>query len=108
MSLSPPSAQAAIGRIWLDRNLGAKQRQEVDSGTNSAVYGDIYQWGRRTDGHDSRGVAEPFTDIVTVRPPVVRLLPLASLACIVIVEDDWRSNSNDVCERFCNTIISER
>jgi hypothetical protein len=31
-------------------------------------------------------VAEPVADIVTVRPPVVRLLPLASLACIVIVE----------------------
>jgi hypothetical protein len=31
-------------------------------------------------------VAEPFSDIVTVRPPVVRLLPLASLACIVMVE----------------------
>ena len=31
-------------------------------------------------------VAEPDSVIVTVRPPVLRLLPLASFACRVIVE----------------------
>lgn len=37
------------GRIWLDRNLGASQ---VCTDTNDTkCYGDYYQWGRGTDGH---------------------------------------------------------
>jgi hypothetical protein len=38
----------------LTPHLGATQTQ-VTSSTNSAAYGDIYQWGRRKDGHESRG-----------------------------------------------------
>ncbi|SMN17472.1 hypothetical protein CRYPA_1942 [uncultured Candidatus Thioglobus sp.] len=40
------------GRVWLDRNLGATQ--VATSSTDSAAYGDLYQWGRATDGHQSR------------------------------------------------------
>ncbi|VVH51101.1 hypothetical protein BPUTSESOX_1716, partial [uncultured Gammaproteobacteria bacterium] len=39
------------GRVWLDRNLGATK--VADSGTDSAAYGDYYQWGRAKDGHSS-------------------------------------------------------
>jgi len=37
------------GRIWLDRNLGAAQ--VCTSFNDTACYGDYYQWGRNTDGH---------------------------------------------------------
>jgi hypothetical protein len=40
------------GRVWLDRNLGA--RQVCTSSTDAACYGDLYQWGRAKDGHESR------------------------------------------------------
>lgn len=40
------------GRIWMDRNLGASQ--VASSGTDAAAYGDLYQWGRGADGHQSR------------------------------------------------------
>jgi uncharacterized protein (TIGR02145 family) len=40
------------GQIWMDRNLGASR---VATGINdSEAYGDLYQWGRGTDGHEKR------------------------------------------------------
>ncbi|VVH60042.1 hypothetical protein BSPCLSOX_2234, partial [uncultured Gammaproteobacteria bacterium] len=40
------------GRTWLDRNLGATRT--AISSTDAAAYGDLYQWGRKQDGHESR------------------------------------------------------
>jgi uncharacterized protein (TIGR02145 family) len=40
------------GKIWMDRNLGATQAAVNSNDTNS--YGDLYQWGRRSDGHQCR------------------------------------------------------
>ncbi len=42
----------ATGKIWMDRNLGASQA--ATSSTDSNAYGDLYQWGRRSDGHQCR------------------------------------------------------
>jgi uncharacterized protein (TIGR02145 family) len=42
----------ATGRIWMDRNLGASQVATNSIDVNS--YGDLYQWGRRADGHQCR------------------------------------------------------
>jgi uncharacterized protein (TIGR02145 family) len=40
------------GKIWMDRNLGATQ--VATSSTDANSYGDLYQWGRRADGHQCR------------------------------------------------------
>jgi uncharacterized protein (TIGR02145 family) len=40
------------GKVWMDRNLGASQ--VATSSTDSNAYGDLYQWGRATDGHEKR------------------------------------------------------
>ena len=40
------------GEIWMDRNLGASQ--VATSSTDTAAYGNLYQWGRGTDGHEIR------------------------------------------------------
>lgn len=37
------------GATWMDRNLGATQA--ATSNTDAAAFGDLYQWGRATDGH---------------------------------------------------------
>ena len=42
----------ASGRIWMDRNLGAS-RVAVSSG-DALSFGDLYQWGRLSDGHQCR------------------------------------------------------
>ncbi len=54
------------GRVWLDRNLGATQ--VATSGTDSAAYGDLYQWGRATDGHESRTSGTTTTMATTITP----------------------------------------
>jgi hypothetical protein len=44
-----PTATSATGKIWMDRNLGATQ---VATGyTDASSFGDLYQWGRSSDGH---------------------------------------------------------
>jgi hypothetical protein len=43
------------GGVWMDRNLGATQ--VAASSTDTASYGDFYQWGRAKDGHESRNSA---------------------------------------------------
>ena len=40
------------GKIWMDRNLGASQ--VATSSTDADSYGDLYQWGRGSDGHQCR------------------------------------------------------
>jgi uncharacterized protein (TIGR02145 family) len=40
------------GKTWMDRNLGASQVASSSTDVNS--YGDLYQWGRRGDGHQCR------------------------------------------------------
>lgn len=45
----------ATGRIWMDRNLGATRA--ATSSTDIDSYGDYYQWGRRSDGHQCRNSA---------------------------------------------------
>lgn len=40
------------GKTWMDRNLGATQ--VATSATDAAAYGDLYQWGRGSDGHQCR------------------------------------------------------
>jgi len=44
--------KSKTGRIWMDRNLGAKQA--ATSSTNAASFGYLYQWGRASDGHQLR------------------------------------------------------
>jgi uncharacterized protein (TIGR02145 family) len=44
--------ESIIGKCWLDRNLGASQ--VATSSTDAQAYGDLYQWGRATDGHEKR------------------------------------------------------
>ena len=47
------------GKTWMDRNLGASQ--VAASSTDANSYGDLYQWGRRSDGHQCRTSATTST-----------------------------------------------
>lgn len=40
------------GKIWMDRNLGASR--VAQSSDDELAYGDLYQWGRFSDGHQCR------------------------------------------------------
>ena len=47
-----PTTVISAGQVWMDRNLGASR--VATSLTDSKAYGDLYQWGRLTDGHEKR------------------------------------------------------
>ena len=51
----------ATGKTWMDRNLGASR--VAQSSTDAEAYGDLYQWGRGTDGHEKRS---PFSTTSTL------------------------------------------
>ena len=52
------------GKKWLDRNLGA---QEVCTNLlDEACYGDYYQWGRDTDGHEKVTSATTTVEATTI------------------------------------------
>jgi len=44
----------AGGRAWLDRNLGATTVAASWDDTTTTARGDLYQWGRKADGHEKR------------------------------------------------------
>ncbi|WP_439338024.1 FISUMP domain-containing protein [Thalassobellus citreus] len=48
---SPSGVLSSTGQIWMDRNLGA---QQIATAYNDHLsYGDLYQWGRGSDGHQT-------------------------------------------------------
>jgi uncharacterized protein (TIGR02145 family) len=75
------------GKTWMDRNLGASQ--VATSSTDADAYGDLYQWGRRADGHQCRNSSTRSTLSSTDEP---------GHGYFIINEsspDDWRSPQND-------------
>ena len=56
---SAPTVTSTTGQVWMDRNLGASR--VAISLTDTAAYGDLYQWGRLEDGHESRTSQEITT-----------------------------------------------
>ena len=56
-----PVLNPVTGRIWMDRNLGATR--VATSSTDSQAFGDLYQWGRRPDGHQCRN--SPTTTVIS-------------------------------------------
>lgn len=47
----PTIYNSTTGETWMDRNLGASQ--VATASDDAAAYGDYYQWGRLTDGHQN-------------------------------------------------------
>ena len=74
------------GRIWMDRNLGASQ--VATSSTDQNAYGDLYQWGRRADGHQCRTSPTTAT-LSSIDQPAHGNFILAPNAPY-----DWRSPQN--------------
>jgi len=74
------------GKTWMDRNLGASQ--VATSSTDTAAYGDLYQWGRGADGHQCRNSATTTTLSSADQPGN------ASYITSTLLPNDWRSPQN--------------
>jgi len=74
------------GKTWMDRNLGASQ--VATSISDILAFGDLYQWGRRADGHQCR--TSPITaTLSSVDQPAHSDFIIAPNAPY-----DWRSIQN--------------
>jgi uncharacterized protein (TIGR02145 family) len=82
-----PVVNAFTGKTWMDRNLGASQ--VATSSINVKSYGDLYQWGRRADGHQCR-ISPTTSTLSSVDQPAHGDFILAPSAPY-----DWRSPQND-------------
>lgn len=83
----PDGAVLSAGRqVWMDRNLGAIR--VATSSTDAAAYGDLYQWGRLTDGHEKRDSAEVETRSDKDVPGHSKFITLNETPF------DWRSPDN--------------
>ncbi len=77
----------ATGKIWMDRNLGASR--VALSSTDVAAYGDLYQWGRGTDGHEIR---------TSGTTPALSFSDIPGHGDFILAPDspyDWRSPQED-------------
>jgi hypothetical protein len=83
--------RALNNKVWMDRNLGASQ--VATSSTDALSYGDLYQWGRCSDGHEKRTSSTTSTSSNTDIPGHGDfILPVGS--------DDWRDpGSNSLWQR---------
>ena len=77
----------ATGKTWMDRNLGASQA--ATSSTDALAYGDLYQWGRFSDGHQCRVSEITSTNSATDTPGHDDFI-LESVSPF-----DWRVPQND-------------
>jgi len=75
------------GETWMDRNLGATQ--VATSSTDADAYGDLYQWGRAADGHQSRTSDTASTLSNTDTPGHGDFIISGSIPY------DWRNPQND-------------
>jgi uncharacterized protein (TIGR02145 family) len=57
---------SVTGRTWMDRNLGASRA--ATSPTDAEAFGDLYQWGRATDGHQKRNSPKKSSTSNTASP----------------------------------------
>jgi hypothetical protein len=80
----PTVTNPTTGKIWMDRNLGASQVASSSADANS--YGDMYQWGRLTDGHQLRTSGTTASTSAGNSP---------WHSNFIISAGDWRSPSND-------------
>lgn len=78
------------GQIWMDRNLGAEQ--VATSNSDALAFGDLYQWGRRADGHQCRNSGTTTTVSINNDVPLHDDFILVSTSSST---DDWRSPRNN-------------
>lgn len=85
-AVSFATVTSANGKVWMDRNLGAAR--VATSITDTSAYGDLYQWGRGSDQHQSRKSITIVTQSSTDVPGNANfILPNTPLT-------DWRSPAN--------------
>jgi uncharacterized protein (TIGR02145 family) len=78
----------SAGQTWMDRNLGASR--VATAMDDEQAYGDLYQWGRGTDGHEKRDNIGTTSDLSSFDTPGHEDFIMVSSS-----PHDWRVGQND-------------
>ena len=81
-----PIVKGTAGKIWMAYNLGATKAPS--SPDDTAQYGDLYQWGRATDGHEKRTSLTTTTRSSTDTPVDGKFIITTAAPY------NWRSSTN--------------
>lgn len=84
------------GKIWMDKNLGAAQ--VATSSTDADSYGDLYQWGRASDGHQTMVWTSSTTSDGAEQANETTTLSSTDTpghGDFITGSSDWRSTPND-------------
>jgi uncharacterized protein (TIGR02145 family) len=95
-TLNVTTVTSNTGRIWMDRNLGASQVMTTLFG-DYLSYGDFYQWGRLTDGHQ-------LLTSINSAPYTYSLVDIPNNELFLITSDNWRKPKNDNLWQGVNSI----
>jgi len=87
--LSSTDVYSTTGKTWMDRNLGATQ--VATSSTDADSYGDLYQWGRNTDGHQIRTSITASSQVVSGAEGTSFIIGFSDW---LTVQDDTRWNGS--------------
>lgn len=96
------------GKIWMDRNLGAKEVALWYGYTNTYAFGHLYQWGRASDGHQCR-IHNITDNSLTLTGTTTNLSSSdtpghSSFIAVHNAPYDWRSPQNDALWQGVNGI----
>jgi uncharacterized protein (TIGR02145 family) len=78
---------STTGKTWMDRNLGASR--VATSSSDALALGDLYQWGRRSDGHQCRSNTQFTNTLSSVDQPTHNKF-ISSISNY----NDWRNPQN--------------
>lgn len=81
------------GETWMDRNLGATQIATSFDDVNA--YGDLYQWGRNTDGHQIR-TSSTTSILSTTNSPNHSDFILANSDWLIVSDDNLWQGVNGI------------
>ncbi len=86
---------STTGRIWMDRNLGATQA--ATSIADVAAAGDLYQWGRSKDGHQSKSSGITTTRATSATPGHGKFVAVPNDWTDADKTGLWQDGLNDPC-----------
>jgi hypothetical protein len=96
---------AATGRKWLDRNIGATAAPE--SVSDYHAFGDLYQWGRLSDGHQlitRVGPNDADMSAVNGTTSTKSSTDVPGIGQFITGGTDWRSPQNDGLWQFSDQV----
>jgi uncharacterized protein (TIGR02145 family) len=92
-SVTYKTVVGANSRCWLDRNLGAAQ--VAATSTDHLSYGDLFQWGRGDDGHQSVTWTNSTTGTGTSTTTTLSGSDQPLHGYFIMGSTDWRNPRND-------------